>query len=148
MSGGARPIDAGTSAGGMAENMAIKAASQQIPGMAAGMNAATMPTWQKGLMGALTGDKLYGKNAPLIHGLMQKSMQGMMKAGAPHPLAQAAAAPLGAPVSLMSTPGAPNIFGSPGAPAPISTAPGGVGPAMQRVGMNMGPQIASNFRGF
>jgi hypothetical protein len=126
MSGGGDPTNAmaGASGGAQAfdygQNAAPAAALQsQIPGQ--------LPQWQQGLMGALTGSKQYGQNAPMIHqalaGLMDQQRPQSPQMGGQMPRPQ-----MGAP---MAFPGiapqmainAPFAQGGQGAPGIASLAP-------------------------
>jgi hypothetical protein len=76
-----------------------------IAGTAGGVaSTAQMPDWQKGLMGALTGNAAFGKNAPAIHQMMTQGMGLMGQQGQAAPMQQ------GAPPSAMPpSPGMPQI---------------------------------------
>lgn len=82
---------------------------------------ASMPQWQKGLLGAATGNPQFGKNAPAIHQLVTQGM-GMMnppQQGMPqHPPMQGA--PPGFNAQGMAPPmqGQPGPMQQPGMPPP------------------------------
>lgn len=74
---------------GMAPAVGSAPTSAELAAGASGNPAigiSQMPTWARGLLGALTGDSAYGQNAPGVHkaltGLLQ-SGQGKSTAGAP-----------------------------------------------------------------
>lgn len=58
---------------------AFQQMSQANPALNANGSSSSMPQWQKGLMGAMTGDKQYGANAPAIHQALNSSMQMMQQ---------------------------------------------------------------------
>lgn len=91
-------------------------------------STAAMPQWQKGLMGALTGNAAFGRNAPAIHQLMTQGLMGSQPQQQAPPMAQPGQPPMQAP---------PPGIGQPPMQAPLP----GVG---QRPMQGMPPQAQQN----
>lgn len=112
MAGGAAAAGALPAGMGAAVGMAPTAA--ELGTTAAGAGISSMPMWQQGLMGALTGSTQYGKNAPMIHqaiaGMLQRPQQQAPMMGAPmRPQVQ----PAGAFPGLAPQQGQTQPFGQP-----------------------------------
>jgi hypothetical protein len=101
---------------------AANAQASGTAGTAAGATqTAAMPAWQKGLMGAMTGNPAFGQNAPAIHSLMAQGL-GMGGQGIPQtPMPQQGQMPQQA-----APPGMPQRPMGPGM-APPGMATGGMG---------------------
>lgn len=100
-------------AGGSQQQNPMATAANAIAsgsGGTAGADAqqASMPQWQKGLMGAMTGNAAFGKNAPAIHQLIQQGMSGM------NPPQQQMRPPMQAPPGFNAQGMQPPMQGQPG----------------------------------
>lgn len=128
---------------GGSQNSQTAAQNAQQSGTAG--SVANMPTWQKGLYGAMTGSPAFGANAPAIHQLLTSGMQmmqgqqgqgGQMQRPMQRPMGQMGqmAAPPGVPASA-----SPQMPQSP----PMGASPqGGMNPQMLQQLMQTNPQLA------
>lgn len=131
-----------TAAAQAANGGAVASAANNATASGTAGAVGNMPTWQKGLYGAMTGNSAFGQNAPAIHQLLTSGMQMMQGQGQGGQMQR----PMQRPMGPMAAP--PGIAASPqpqmpqagpmGGPPPQ----GGMNPQQLQQLMQTNPQLA------